>query len=135
MNWLQLLPPVIMILVLYLIFTVLVAMSYHDYLRRPYRKMSRIFFVFTLVTLVVITLYITIPWLFILLILLQIILSMASFFSIIIIISIALMHALGAYCYYKRVTRCNKVERRRVGSLELAVCVMDLLTHGLMEET
>jgi Zn-dependent protease with chaperone function len=33
------------------------------------------------------------------------------------------MHALGAYCYYKRVTRCNKVERRRVGSLELAVCV------------
>jgi Zn-dependent protease with chaperone function len=44
-------------------------------------------------------------------------------FSGIIIIGIVLIQVLGIYHYYKHATRCNKVERRRVGNLELAVCV------------
>jgi Zn-dependent protease with chaperone function len=81
--------------------------------------MSRIFFVFILVVLTGTILYVAVPWL---LTLLQIILNV-TLFSSIIIIGIVLMLVLRIYHYYKYVTRCSKAERRRVGGLELVVCV------------
>ena len=110
-----------MILVLYFAFTYLVAESYHDYLRRPYRKMSRMFFKFTLVTLVTITLYITVLWLRIFLQVISIMI-MTSPYSIIIVGMVLILLSI-MLLGIRRLTKCSKVERRRVGNLELVVCV------------
>jgi len=115
---LQLILTSAVIIVFYFAFTVLVTMSYHDYLRRPYRKMFRMFFVFTLVALVVITLYIAVPWLCTFL---QVISIMTSPYSIIVGIVLILLSIMPLGI--RRLTKCSKVERRRVGNLELVVCV------------
>jgi Zn-dependent protease with chaperone function len=51
---------------------------------------------------------------------------MTSFYGIIIVgmvLILLFIMLFGIHRYYKNVTRCSKVERRRVGNLELAVCV------------